>query len=349
MTNGRTFVLFVKTGPQELTLSEAHDWSDPGVLQAMFGLCCASIDTEHGSEQERDLIDVLCPSEKREANWAPGSELGQHVGGDWVSQFDDDTADPSSITWANDFTFEPSHEVSRQEPRVLPPRGQQAAAPPPPPSFDQVPHIAIGHALPVGTSSSRRAEPSIQDDGASDAMSNSVPRADAGVPSQPGTQTFLAAVGQPSGSSNPSPPRSVDGFGRAPPPASEQPQAGPSRLPGTNARADNAANDVAPALAIANSPKTPPRASAAGMTATQANDDEDNHPHSPVPTGAGLQPQAAGPRRSSRIQDKQGASAAVDAPVAGPSQPATRNAPSNPKKRKQQSSKKDSSARKKRK
>ncbi|KAJ3865671.1 hypothetical protein EV359DRAFT_62934 [Lentinula novae-zelandiae] len=66
-TNGRHILVFVRTGINELTVSthdydtaatrRSHRWDDPDVLTALFGLCCAAIDSKILGNQ--DLMQYL--------------------------------------------------------------------------------------------------------------------------------------------------------------------------------------------------------------------------------------------------------------------------------------------------
>ncbi|TCD67825.1 hypothetical protein EIP91_011887 [Steccherinum ochraceum] len=76
VTNGSKLMLFVKTGQNELTCSDLHDLTDDDVLQALLGLCFASIDCSGDSDREEPLIEYLCPKASREADWpAPPADF----------------------------------------------------------------------------------------------------------------------------------------------------------------------------------------------------------------------------------------------------------------------------------
>ncbi|KAF8480704.1 hypothetical protein JB92DRAFT_3132998 [Gautieria morchelliformis] len=66
-TNGRVIMIFVKTGRNELSLSEIHDLHDnPLVHKALIGMCFASLDQRGGSQY---ITDSLCPPQNRESLW----------------------------------------------------------------------------------------------------------------------------------------------------------------------------------------------------------------------------------------------------------------------------------------
>ncbi|KAF8499492.1 hypothetical protein JB92DRAFT_3124809 [Gautieria morchelliformis] len=66
-TNGRKIVIFVRTGRNELTLSEIHNFDgDPSVHRALIGMCFAAIDEAAGL---RFVTDSVCPAQDRESLW----------------------------------------------------------------------------------------------------------------------------------------------------------------------------------------------------------------------------------------------------------------------------------------
>ncbi|KAF8485605.1 hypothetical protein JB92DRAFT_3025772 [Gautieria morchelliformis] len=66
-TNGRKIVIFARTGQNELTLSEIHNFDeDPSVHRALIGMCFAAIDERGGL---RFVTDTLCPVQHRESLW----------------------------------------------------------------------------------------------------------------------------------------------------------------------------------------------------------------------------------------------------------------------------------------
>ncbi|KAF8516603.1 hypothetical protein JB92DRAFT_2909504 [Gautieria morchelliformis] len=66
-TNGRKIVIFVRTGQNELTLSEIHDFNgDASVHRALIGMCFAAIDEGAGL---RFVPHSLCPVQDRESLW----------------------------------------------------------------------------------------------------------------------------------------------------------------------------------------------------------------------------------------------------------------------------------------
>ncbi|KAF8503190.1 hypothetical protein JB92DRAFT_2970797 [Gautieria morchelliformis] len=66
-TNGRKIVIFIRTGQNELTLSEIHDFDgDASVHRALIGMCFAAIDEGAGL---RFVSHTLCPVQDRESLW----------------------------------------------------------------------------------------------------------------------------------------------------------------------------------------------------------------------------------------------------------------------------------------
>ncbi|TCD65026.1 hypothetical protein EIP91_003347 [Steccherinum ochraceum] len=129
--NGSKLMLFVKTDAQELTLTEPHDLGDDDVLQALLGLCFASLDHKHGSEEESDLISVLCPADSRKADWSV-QEISQSGGG--VSKIDLDLGEgPSGSGWDDDFTYDDgSEQTPPPDARPLSPLTPLSSPPPSP-------------------------------------------------------------------------------------------------------------------------------------------------------------------------------------------------------------------------
>ncbi|KAF8531478.1 hypothetical protein JB92DRAFT_3138796 [Gautieria morchelliformis] len=66
-TNGRKIVIFVRTGQNELTFSEIHNFDgDTTVHRALIGMCFAAIDEAAGMGF---VTDSLCPAQHRESLW----------------------------------------------------------------------------------------------------------------------------------------------------------------------------------------------------------------------------------------------------------------------------------------
>ncbi|TCD65022.1 hypothetical protein EIP91_003343 [Steccherinum ochraceum] len=134
LTNGSTVMLFIKTGAQELTLTEPHSLTDDDVLQALLGLSFASIDCEYNSQEERDLMDHLCPEDEREADW-PASTVDQDQFGDISALIAQRLGrGPDGSGWLGDATFDNGGEPSRVEHRRQPAREVQMHTPSPPPT-----------------------------------------------------------------------------------------------------------------------------------------------------------------------------------------------------------------------
>ncbi|KAH8091764.1 hypothetical protein BXZ70DRAFT_466931 [Cristinia sonorae] len=115
LTNGSKVLLFLKTDEQELTFSDLHDWSDPDVLQAVLGVCFASLDHDYGATSETALIGHLCPAGDRSADWT----IAVMAPWNFSSSNHNDTVSTHE-TWSNDGTFEPSREHSELPPRDQP-------------------------------------------------------------------------------------------------------------------------------------------------------------------------------------------------------------------------------------
>ncbi|KAF8522508.1 hypothetical protein JB92DRAFT_3094222 [Gautieria morchelliformis] len=66
-TNGRKIVIFVRTGRNELTLREIHDFDgDASVHRALIGMCFAAIDEAMGLHF---VPGSVCPIQDRESLW----------------------------------------------------------------------------------------------------------------------------------------------------------------------------------------------------------------------------------------------------------------------------------------
>ncbi|KAF7795797.1 hypothetical protein EIP86_006964 [Pleurotus ostreatoroseus] len=70
LTNGSLVSVFVKTGNQELTLSELRPWASEGVMEALAGMTFASVDEKLYS---LDLTQTLCPLHDRDCDWFLGA------------------------------------------------------------------------------------------------------------------------------------------------------------------------------------------------------------------------------------------------------------------------------------
>ncbi|TCD67830.1 hypothetical protein EIP91_011892 [Steccherinum ochraceum] len=84
-TNGRKVILFVRTGEQELTLSEPHDWS---------------------ADDEPTFIERICPRDERKADWP---EIQTSDDDDkWLSDGEPSSHGPTGSGWPGDSTWNPS-------------------------------------------------------------------------------------------------------------------------------------------------------------------------------------------------------------------------------------------------
>lgn len=72
MTNGSLLRAFVKTGPNEMTLSDTISWTDDTVLQGLAGLTFAAVDDSQLRDipgQGPRLVNLLCPPADRVVDW----------------------------------------------------------------------------------------------------------------------------------------------------------------------------------------------------------------------------------------------------------------------------------------
>jgi hypothetical protein len=62
-SNGQVVFLYIRTGTNQLTCSTVEDITSTGVLETLFGFCCASIDAflAQTIRQNEIVINLLAP------------------------------------------------------------------------------------------------------------------------------------------------------------------------------------------------------------------------------------------------------------------------------------------------